>query len=177
MKQKTTIESHIQHAFHEDCPKGDITTQSLNIQPKTVSAKIIAKQDGVFFGEQLIPPCLNQFKSISASNITTNGTFVQKNKHILELSGFHTELLILERTLLNYLQFLSGIATTTHQAVTLLDSATIKVCDTRKTLPGYRKLSKQAVVAGGSHNHREGLSDMILIKENHISVLKQENKP
>ena len=82
---------------------------------------------------------------------------------------------MLERTLLNLCQRLSGIATLTHQFVTALNNNNIQICDTRKTTPGLRFLEKAAVKAGGGTNHRFNLSDMILIKENHLKIMQQTN--
>ena len=169
------LEKFITATIKEDSPTGDITAQSLNISKGAVKATLIAKQEGIFFGKDIINSCTKIFNTISTKDTLQNGVKIKKNDLITTLEGDYNDILLLERTLLNFLQHLSGIATSTNKAVLKLNNPNIKICDTRKTIPGFRKLAKQAVKAGGGFNHREGLSDMILIKENHLTALKQKN--
>ncbi len=164
------VENFIKQSIQEDCPTGDITTTSLDIKSGQIEAKLIAKDEGVFFGHDIIKQGVKQFPAMSASNTLLDGHQIKNKDIISSINGNYNDILILERTLLNFIQHLSGIASKTQQAVKSLNNPKISVCDTRKTIPGFRKLAKSAVKAGGGKNHREGLSDMILIKENHLTI-------
>lgn len=170
------IENFIKQSIQEDCPTGDITTTSLNIKSGQIEAKLIAKDEGVFFGHDIIKHAVKQFPAMTASNTLLDGHRIKNKDIISSINGNYNDILILERTLLNFIQHLSGIASQTQRAVKLLNNPKISVCDTRKTIPGFRKLAKSAVKAGGGKNHREGLSDMILIKENHLTILEKEKR-
>jgi nicotinate-nucleotide pyrophosphorylase (carboxylating) len=170
------LKNFILNSIKEDCPTKDITTTTLGIDNSPTEAKLIAKDSGIFFGKQIIKESVKLFQNMTENNTLADGSKLNKSDIISTIKGNYTDILLLERTLLNFLQHLSGIATQTNKAVQILDNPAIKICDTRKTIPGFRQLAKQAVKAGGGFNHREGLSDMILIKENHINAIKKENK-
>lgn len=165
------INAHIRLAIQEDMPKGDITSQCLNIENTPGSATLIAKQAGIFYGEAIVSHvCAHIDTSISYSLSIKDGHSFSNGQTLGYLHGPYESLLKAERILLNFLQRLCGIATQSKRYVTQLNNPNIKVLDTRKTTPGFRYLEKEAVKAGGAHNHRLNLSEMVLIKENHLAA-------
>ncbi|OGI06328.1 MAG: nicotinate-nucleotide diphosphorylase (carboxylating), partial [Candidatus Margulisbacteria bacterium GWF2_35_9] len=155
-------------AIQEDLGTGDITSD-LTIDPKQKSkGKIIAKEDGVVSGLAVVEYILNNYTSLTYKFKKHDGDKVVDKEVVVHLSGSTIEILSYERTMLNFLQHLSGIATATSKFVEKAEPFGCKILDTRKTLPGLRKLEKKAVVDGGGMNHRMGLHDAVLIKENHI---------
>jgi len=166
-----SIKSVIDYALKEDIGNGDITTNSLipiNLQTK---ATMIAKSTGVIAGLAIAEYV---FRSLSADitwkAFVNDGDKVSKGDIILEISGSYRALLTGERVALNFLQRMSGIATMTANYVYALNGYKTKILDTRKTVPGLRLLDKYAVLMGGGTNHRIGLYDMVLIKDNHIKI-------
>ena len=159
----------IKAALAEDMPCGDITTESI-VPPGAVSkAILLAKEDGVLAG---LPVARRVFEILDAG-IAFEGTFkdgmpFHANDTLARLEGPTVGLLKGERTALNFLQRLTGIATATHRFVQAIAGTKAKILDTRKTTPGLRLLEKYAVRMGGGTNHRLGLSDMVLIKDNHL---------
>lgn len=154
----------------EDIGEGDITSDS--IFPQAVEGKIsfLAKEAGIFCGEDIIKTgfaLLNP--QIKAEVFVRDGAPIEKGKKLAVASGRISDLLTGERVILNLVQRMSGIATLTRQAVDTLDSSYTRICDTRKTTPGLRMLEKYAVRCGGGYNHRLGLYDGVMIKDNHIS--------
>ena len=165
------INSIVKQALDEDLkPFGDITTKLISFKDKKISAKIIAKQNGVIAGLDF---CKAAFKLVGKETTfiskVKDGSKVKKNKIIAEIKARTKTILIAERTALNFLNHASGIATLTHQFTQKVNKKT-KICCTRKTTPNLRLLEKYAVKKGGGHNHRYNLSDEILIKDNHISA-------
>lgn len=161
----------IELALKEDIPYGDITAESIfekNSNP--VIASIKTKEDCVVAGLPVVEKTLSYFPDIKLTVFKQDGEEALKGSVIYTLSGTPLSLLKAERTMLNFLQRLSGIATKTNSFVKLLEGTNIKILDTRKTTPGYRLLEKYAVKVGGGKNHRFSLSDGILIKENHIKA-------
>ena len=166
----------LKHAIEEDSPTGDITVQSLITTSTTTTAQLIAKQSGVFYGNAIIKTIFELYDvQTKITFYCKDGQFITKNTLICSITSNQATILLLERTLLNLCQRLSGIATLTHQFVTALNNNNIQICDTRKTTPGLRFLEKAAVKAGGGTNHRFNLSDMILIKENHLKITVLED--
>ncbi len=164
-------------AIAEDCPQTDITCTSLNLSNTSVDAKLITKEDGVFFGQDITTSiCKEIDPSLALSFHTKDGETIKKMQTLLTIEGPSLSLLRAERLVLNFLQRLCGIATTTRQYVQALNNPSIAILDTRKTTPGLRLLEKQAVIAGGGKNHRMNLSDMMLIKENHLKTLQNEGR-
>ena len=164
---------HLDHliklALEEDLPDTDVTQSCLNLSVKNIEATLIAKSPGIFYGVNVINACCHTLSPPLTSQINCiDGQEVASGEVIAQFFGPSTTLLKIERTMLNFLQRLSGIATVTNQFVLALNNNHIQLLDTRKTTPGLRILEKQAVVAGGGHNHRHSLSDMVLIKENHL---------
>jgi nicotinate-nucleotide pyrophosphorylase (carboxylating) len=166
----TLIRDFIRSALAEDIGHGDITSE-LIVGDEQASANIIAKQDLVLAG---MPFVLEVFDIIgSGTRIDTffeEGAFITQGAVIARLSGRADALLAGERTALNILQRLSGIATSSARFVEKVDGLPVRIVDTRKTAPGMRQLEKYAVTAGGAYNHRFGLFDGILIKDNHIRI-------
>ena len=169
------INDHIKLAIQEDIPNGDITSLCLGIEDTPGKAIITAKEAGLFYGETILQHALPAIDtSLTYSLSIKDGQPFIKGQNIAYIHGPYASLLKAERIVLNFLQRLCGVATTAHAYVNVLDNANIKILDTRKTTPGFRYLEKEAVKAGGAHNHRQNLSDMVLIKENHLSAYANE---
>ena len=150
--------------------KGDITSEICQVKDSGVAA-LIAREEMVICGLPLIPLIIQEFQlqSILLENIKVDGERAQKNEIFAYLHGKQKEILLVERTILNFVQRLSGIATLTRQFSTILDKYEVGLLDTRKTTPGHRILEKYATCCGGGYNHRMNLSDRILIKDNHLA--------
>lgn len=171
MENSLLIEKIIQLAIEEDVATGDITTDSIISEKSTAVAILIAKAPGVISGIDIIKDVFLHFdKEIEWTPYVKEGQRVTKGEIILRVKGSFRALLTGERTALNILQRMSGIATATALYVKELEGTGAKILDTRKTAPGMRVLDKMAVKAGGGENHRMGLYDMVLIKDNHIKV-------
>jgi nicotinate-nucleotide pyrophosphorylase (carboxylating) len=160
----------IRLALEEDIGSGDLT--ALAVPPEVrANARLIAKEPCVLSGLELAGIVLEVFgadASVSFPSGIRNGTSVEKGGLVLCLEGRARDLLTTERTLLNILQRLCGVATQARKYKDTLGDSLVKVLDTRKTTPGLRYWEKQAVRDGGLHNHRQRLDDGVLIKENHI---------
>ncbi|AGC69661.1 nicotinate-nucleotide pyrophosphorylase [Thermoclostridium stercorarium subsp. stercorarium DSM 8532] len=169
--EKWVIRDILERAFREDMPMGDITTDNTVPCDSISKAFLIAKQDGVIAGLEI---CIEAFRmldpDVNLEPLVKDGDFVRKGDRILVVEGNSRALLKAERTALNILQRLSGIATETRKYVEKLRGYKAKVVDTRKTTPGLRLLEKYAVRVGGGTNHRFSLSDGVLIKDNHIKA-------
>ena len=170
-QQRTAAQQLVDMALNEDLgDRGDITTLALGADDARTRAVIIAKQAGVLCGVDVAPLVFENINSdVHVTSLHTDGDSISDAERILELSGAARDILIAERTLLNFIGRLSGIATMTRQFVDAVAGTKAKILDTRKTTPGWRFLEKQAVCCGGGENHRIGLYDMFLIKENHIA--------
>ncbi|MBK0382587.1 carboxylating nicotinate-nucleotide diphosphorylase [Pedobacter sp. SD-b] len=159
----------IQNALREDVGNGDHTSLSTIPSNAVGSAKLLIKENGVVSGVKI---ALEIFKAVDPKlkvEVKINdGTPVKINDVVFTVSGNARSILTAERLVLNTMQRMSGITTTTRRIVDLLSSTSTKVLDTRKTTPNIRFLEKEAVKIGGGVNHRFGLYDMILIKDNHI---------
>ena len=156
-------------ALDEDIGSGDATTNSIVPADATLNAQIVAKQDGIVAGldiAQAVFLLLDNRVSFRAH--TPEGATVTKGSILADLFGPARALLTGERTALNFLGRMSGIATLTRQFVDAVAGTRAKILDTRKTAPGLRFIDKLAVERGGGQNHRTGLFDLILIKDNHI---------
>lgn len=165
------IDSLISQAFLEDRPTIDVTTESLQVTEKFGIAQLVAKQDLILSGASVFEKALHYIDSeLEIKWHFKNGDEILNQQSVAQISGNLIQLIQAERVALNFLGFLSGIATLTKQYVLACKGTHTKILDTRKTLPLYRELSKQAVIDGGGVNHRMNLSDAILIKENHIAI-------
>jgi len=165
---KTMMES-IQKALAEDVGSGDVTTNSIIQSNENLKGHIIAKQDGIIAGLGIAQAVYQQFDpGIHIELKTGEGQPVGKGQELIVLEGSARSLLTAERVALNFLGRMSGISTATHKYVEAIKGTKAKILDTRKTVPGLREFDKLAVRLGGGTNHRIGLYDMILIKDNHI---------
>ncbi len=163
------ILEHIRRALNEDIGAGDATSNSIIPADAMMNGKIIAKQNGVVAGLDVARKVFHLLDdSIQFESFAADGERVTTSTEIVHLRGYARPLLTGERTALNYLGRMSGIATLTSQFVDAVADTRAKILDTRKTAPGLRTLDKLAVKLGGGENHRIGLFDMILIKDNHI---------
>jgi nicotinate-nucleotide pyrophosphorylase (carboxylating) len=168
------IDRIIKQALKEDIDKGDITTEGIFKNNFFIEAILICKSGGVLCGIDI----LKRVFLILSSNFSfyfnfKDGDYISKNTIVGKIKGPIKELLIGERTALNFLQHLSGIATETRK---ITSKTKIKIYDTRKTTPNLRVLEKYAVKIGGGENHRFGLYDMVLIKDNHIKGIMVKEK-
>ena len=156
-------------AFAEDIGDGDHTTLCC-IPPDAVSeSKLLIKEPGIFAGEEIARQVFHRFDpTLQVEVYIHDGAHVQPGDIVMSVRGRIQSLLQTERLMLNILQRMSGIATMTHRYVQRIEGTGARVLDTRKTTPGMRMLEKQAVKIGGGVNHRIGLFDMILLKDNHI---------
>ncbi len=158
-------------ALKEDIGEGDITTKACISQKRNAKAKIIAKQHGIIAGLEIAKAVFETLDNkIKFKSLVKDGTEVKKGDVIAELSGHITPILAGERTALNFLQRLSGIATLTREYVKRVKPYKARIFDTRKTTPGLRDIEKYAVSVGGGQNHRMGLYDMVMIKDNHLKI-------
>lgn len=156
-------------ALKEDYGSGDITTDNLIGPALKGVGEIIAKEPLVIAGINIVGQVFNHIDpQVSISSNHKDGDMVQKGETILTIEGAVRSLLIGERTALNFLQRLSGIATQVRSYMDTLGDKKVRLVDTRKTTPGWRVLEKYAVRVGGADNHRMGLYDGVLIKDNHI---------
>lgn len=159
----------IKEALKEDIGKGDITTNLL-IRGQKAKAILLAKGNGVFCGANIARQILNAYR-IKNVFLVKDGQKIHKGQILAKFSGSARNILKIERTLLNFLQQLSGIATLTGEFVQAVKPSKTRILDTRKTTPGLRLLEKYAVACGGGNNHRIGLYDMILVKDNHLKLV------
>jgi len=162
------IES-IQRALSEDIGSGDVTSNSIIPPTETMRGQIIAKQDGIIAGLDVSQAVYSTFDPhVIFTAQTEEGSHVNNRQILAIISGSARSLLTAERTALNFLGRMSGIATLTRSFVDAVAGTKAMILDTRKTAPGLRMVDKLAVARGGGKNHRIGLYDMILIKDNHI---------
>ena len=163
------INQLIELSLSEDIRHGDITTDFLDLKNKKIKAVLKAKETGVLAGLEV---AFQVFSAIDEKTkckaLKKDGDFLKKNDIIAEISGYSSSVLKAERVALNFLQRLSGIATLTNRFVQKIYPYKAWLLDTRKTTPLLRELEKYAVRIGGGFNHRFGLYDMIMLKENHI---------
>ncbi|CAI8832062.1 putative nicotinate-nucleotide pyrophosphorylase (carboxylating) [Bacillus sp. IT-79MI2] len=164
------IRKALESFFLEDIGEKDVTSQL--IFPDNLRAKgtFLAKDTGVFVGTAVIEQGFRLLDdSIQITLHKKDGDFVGKGEILASVEGPIASLLTVERVILNIIQRMSGIATMTRKAVLALESDHTRICDTRKTMPGLRMFDKYAVVCGGGYNHRFGLYDGVMIKDNHIA--------
>lgn len=167
----TTIDL-IKAALKEDMPSGDITTESMGMKPKYGEALLKAKEDLVLSGANAFEETLLFLEpQIKVKWQFNEGDLVYKGQNICSLEGDLLQILKAERVALNFLGRLSGIATLTRNFVKEVEGTKTKILDTRKTTPLLRELEKRAVHHGGGYNHRFNLSEAVLIKDNHITLM------
>lgn len=163
-----SIQINIQQALQEDIGDADITAL-LTSEDEQATATIISREDMVLAGQPWVDALIKAYDpSVQITWLKNDGDWVKANETIYKLAGSARSLLTVERPALNFVQTLSAVATKTAEYVKYLEGTATKLLDTRKTLPGLRIAQKYAVAVGGGQNHRLGLFDAFLIKENHI---------
>ena len=164
------IDELVNFCLREDIGTGDITAELIP-EAKTLSAKIISRDTGVFCGRPWADEVFRQVDAtLKVEWIVTEGGELSPGQQIAQIDGSARSILTAERTALNLLQTLSAAATISRQYASLVEHTRVKLLDTRKTLPSLRRAQKYAVRLGGCFNHRMGLFDAFLIKENHIAA-------
>ncbi len=162
----------IKAALKEDIGPGDVTTMSTVPRLESVKAFIMAREDFVLCGIDIAEWVINSVDySVRFKPQVKDGQWVYKGKEVAFLEGHARAILSAERTMLNFLSLLSGIATKVKRHVKITEKYGVKIYDTRKTFPLLRYLEKYAVETGGGHNHRFGLWDQALVKENHLKAI------
>jgi len=160
----------IQIALKEDIGTGDISASILN--SKEVEGKIISRENCIICGIEYANTVFEEVdKNINVNWLVTDGDEIKSEQEICHIAGPDSSIVTAERIALNFLQTLSGISTQTKKLVNLISESNARILDTRKTIPGLRTASKYAVSCGGGVNHRMGLYDAFLIKENHIEAM------
>ena len=159
----------IDRALSEDIGSGDVTSQYFVPSEREVTALLVARQDGVIAGCDLAHQVfLRVDSSLEIDLLLQDGSRVATGAIVMKIKGSARSILTAERTALNFMQRLSGIATQTQAFVKAVEGTKAKILDTRKTTPGWRSLEKYAVVCGGGENHRMGLYDRAMVKDNHL---------
>ena len=170
--EQSQYEQVVQNALSEDRCRDDITTGVL-IPPESKGiARIIAKENGTLAGTNIAAYIFHEIDSgLDVQVSIYDGSLIKPGDVLITIAGATASILKAERTVLNFMQHLSGIATETARYVELIKDLPCQVTDTRKTIPGMRVLEKYAVAIGGGKNHRMHLNDGILIKDNHLDIL------
>lgn len=159
----------IKASLNEDMPNGDVTSDNTILEDSISEANLIAKEEGIISGIDLFKMVFEYLGDVTVNDFVKNGDHVNKGDIIAALKGNTRNMLKGERVALNILQRMSGVATLTRKYVDEIDSSSkTKILDTRKTTPLLRYFEKRAVKDGGGVNHRYSLSDMVMIKDNHI---------
>ena len=172
------IRTLVHMAIEEDLGRGDMTSELFVADNTVAKAHIISREEIVVCGMDVVKEILTIYdKKLKLSVIANDGQGVHVGGKIAAIEGPLCSMLSAERVMLNFLQRLSGIATTTNKYVRAVKGTKAKIYDTRKTTPGWRVLEKYAVRCGGGYNHRLGLYDGILIKDNHLAQLGQNFYP
>jgi nicotinate-nucleotide pyrophosphorylase (carboxylating) len=171
--ERKQVRRIVSEALAEDLASGDVTTEALIPSALVGKASILVKKEGMLAGIEMAKEVFRQVDpSLRFKALVKDGTKVGKCKVVATIEGKIASMLKAERTALNFLQHLSGIATETARYVDAVEGTKVIITDTRKTVPGLRLLEKYAVRVGGGHNHRLNLSDGVLIKDNHLAILR-----
>lgn len=172
MQRSPDIQTFLTQILQEDIGRGDITSMAIIPENAQLHAHVVARAPLMLSGIHLAAMLLAMVDdTLEMKSEAADGVFMPAGTVIMEIKGSARSILMVERTLLNVLQHLSGIATLTAQYVAAIDGLPVRIVDTRKTAPGLRELQKYAVRCGGGFNHRIGLDDGVLIKDNHIAVV------
>lgn len=164
------LKNMLMQFFNEDIGDGDLSSETIFGPNEQGKFTFYAKQSGIFCGKQIIEIGFTLLDpKLQVQVLKHDGEHVKKGDRLAVIEGSLRNLLTGERVILNCIQRMSGIATQAHEAAMLVEGTNAKVCDTRKTIPGLRMLDKYAVRAGGGYNHRSGLYDAIMLKDNHIA--------
>ena len=164
------VEENVKRALNEDLQYGDITTESVVLNHKIAKVDIIAKEKGVIAGTEVFKMVFKILGDVEVDFSVNDGEEVEKGQYFGQVSGDAKKILMGERVALNYMQRMCGIATLTREFVERLEGTKVKLLDTRKTTPNMRIFEKYAVKVGGGTNHRFGLNDGVMIKDNHIEA-------
>jgi nicotinate-nucleotide pyrophosphorylase (carboxylating) len=165
------LEGSVLQALSEDVGSGDVTTDATVAEQARARARIVQKEPGTIYGFDAAEAVFTQLDhDARCERLVQEGVWREEGGPVLTVEGRARALLTGERTALNFLAHLSGVATMSARAAHAVEGTGAKVLDTRKTTPGMRALEKAAVAAGGASNHRAGLYDAVLIKENHIAA-------
>ena len=168
---KSKVVDPIDIALHEDIGAGDVTSDFFVSRDQQATARIVARERAIIAGIGTASEVFRRVDpAIEVATERKDGNEVHPDETVMELRGPARSILKAERVALNFLQRLSGIATMTHKFVEAAANEHVKILDTRKTTPGLRALEKAAVVAGGGRNHRFGLFDMVMLKDNHLAT-------
>ncbi|ALO29254.1 carboxylating nicotinate-nucleotide diphosphorylase [Porphyromonas gingivalis] len=168
--EEMLLEKLIDLAIAEDIADGDISSNAIIPQSEGAAATMVMKADGIISGMEVARRVFERFEAVTWTPYVSDGDSVKRGQVILRVEGGYRALLQAERLALNFLQRMSGIATMTARYAEALKGTAVRLLDTRKTAPGMRITDKMAVRHGGGHNHRMGLYDMIMLKDNHIKV-------
>ncbi|HUC85446.1 MAG TPA: carboxylating nicotinate-nucleotide diphosphorylase [Candidatus Acidoferrales bacterium] len=169
------IRRAVRAALEEDVGSGDVTTLATVPKAAQSGALMNAREPLVVAGLRFAETAFRELSSgIKIERSTRDGTRVRAGERLLKISGPSRAILSAERVALNFVQHLSGVATATAQFVDAVKDSGAKILDTRKTTPGWRRFEKYAVACGGGQNHRLGLFDVVLIKDNHLAALRGE---
>ncbi len=178
MLHAEVVDLIVKLALREDIGRKDLTSSALFSESHTIRAEILAKETGVLCGidvaERVFRHVDEDLRFLPAAK---DGDILEAGREIAYIEGPAASILVAERTALNFLGHLSGIATFTRHFVDKVHGTKAVILDTRKTTPNLRLLEKEAVLAGGGANHRQGLYDQVLIKDNHLRVLKNRSIP
>jgi len=171
MQLEQQIAEAVARALREDVGTGDVTSVPIIPPNARLYGEFLAKEGGVLAGLDVVREVFRQVdEAIALTPLRADGTFFEAGDVLATVAGYGPGILIGERVALNFLQRMSGIATLTRQYVDATRGTRARILDTRKTMPGLRALDKLAVRLGGGSNHRTGLYDMVLIKDNHIEA-------
>jgi nicotinate-nucleotide pyrophosphorylase (carboxylating) len=166
---RSALDEIVRNALREDIGTGDVTTLSTVAADRQAVGRMVAKADGIVAGLPVVEEVFRQVDgNVAVRRIINEGAAITTGDAICEMEGEAQSLLVGERVALNFLQRMSGIATLTAKFVAQIEGTDARIVDTRKTTPGLRLLEKYAVRVGGGHNHRMGLYDAVMIKDNHI---------
>lgn len=166
-----TVSHLIDLALEEDIGPGDVTSKFFVPRNRKARAFVVAKSEGIVAGVEVAAEVFRRVDAGTDVNIMLqDGAAIAPGAYVMEAVGMARSLLTAERTAINFLQRLSGVASKAHEFVELVKGTGATIIDTRKTTPGWRKLEKAAVVAGGAQNHRMGLYDRAMVKDNHLVV-------
>ena len=167
----TGTDALIDLALREDIGDGDHTTLSTIPPNARGAARLLVKDQGVLAGVELAQAIAHRFDpDLHFKLFLQDGATISKGDVAFTIMGSSRSILIVERLMLNFMQRMSGIATLTHRFVQAVEGTGCRILDTRKTTPGLRAIEKWAVRIGGGHNHRHGLYDMVMIKDNHVDM-------
>ncbi|MEL3974522.1 carboxylating nicotinate-nucleotide diphosphorylase [Rossellomorea oryzaecorticis] len=164
------LKSMLEEFLKEDLGDGDLSSESVFTESDKGTFYLMSKEEGIFCGRKVIETTFTLLSPEAAAEVhVEDGDSVKEGQLIAKVTGSMRALLQGERVVLNLIQRMSGIATSVHRAVQKTEGTGARICDTRKTTPGLRMLEKYAVRTGGGFNHRNGLYDAVMLKDNHIS--------